>query len=395
MTPVHRLEGFLHNYAWGDPDFLPDLLGFDRSGTPHAEWWLGAHPRGSSPIVGRDEDLGSLVAAEPGNMLGPDVAGRFGELPFLVKVLSAGEPLSIQAHPSAEQAQTGFAAEDASSIPIDAPNRVFRDNRHKPELICALTPFEALCGFALPAEILRRIDALDLGEELGEVRDILTAQGSDRDRLRHALDVLLRTPEPAASELSQRVAGAGERLDGAHDLVARNIRLLASTHPGDVGVVVSLLMRHLDLQPGEALFLGPGNLHAYLRGAGVEVMANSDNVLRGGLTTKHRDVEGLLAVLDTTPAFTRVQQPTGAVTVYDAPVDEFRLTRLDGVVEPFTISGPAVVLVTNGEILVGDERLGRGQAAFVPGSGSLVMRATAPSTLAWVCSTPSRTTPES
>ena len=313
---------------------------------------MGAHPRGPSALEGGDT-LADLIARDPAAALGPDVAARFGELPFLFKVLAADRPLSLQAHPSEEQARAGFAAEEAAGIPRDAPNRSFRDDNHKPELIVALEPFEALCGFKPEAQ------AQDLLQRLG-LADLAARQRSDgtRDLVQH----LLRERD---GDLAAR---AVERAGGFADepACAWAVRL-AAAYPGDPGVVVALLLNHVVLAPGEGLFLGAGNLHAYLRGVGLELMANSDNVLRGGLTPKHVDVDALLDVVDFRSRGVDPLRPAGdgPERTYDTPAPEFRLSRIDGPAM-LTATGPEILLCTEGTVRAADLELRRGASAFTP-----------------------------
>lgn len=253
--PPLLLDGVVQHYAWGDTTYLPALLGRPADGRPWAEWWLGTHPHGPSHVPG-----GELLEAVS------------GPLPFLLKVLAVAAPLSLQAHPDAEQA-------------VDGHRRgVYPDDRAKPELLCALTEFEAFCG-------IRPVEAtVALLEELGagRVAELVATQGPDgvlRTLYRGELD-----PAPMIEACAD-----SDRPE------ARWVRSLDERYPGDRSVAVTLLLNHVVLQPGQAIRLTAGNLHAYLRGAGVELMASSDNVVRGGLTAKHVNVEELLRIVDTSP----------------------------------------------------------------------------------------------
>ncbi len=263
------LDGVLQHYAWGSPTVIPALLGREPDGRPVAELWLGAHASAPARSPGHgDLGLDRLVAQDPLAALGTRVVDRFGpQLPFLLKVLAADAPLSIQAHPSLDQARAGFERENAAGLALDAPDRVYRDANHKPELICALTEFEALCGFRpvdQSAEILEGINAptlvgmaahLRAYEPANALRTVLSSllrlQGSERARIVDSVVERCRT-----------VVAAGGLHAGPASLCVR----LADEHPGDPGVIAALLLNHVVLQPGEALVLGPGNLHAYLRG---------------------------------------------------------------------------------------------------------------------------------
>jgi len=360
---VEVLEGVVRRYAWGSPTAIPELLGTVPDGGPQAELWLGAHP--SAPARAGGALLDEIVAADPEGTLGQAVVERFGaRLPFLLKVLAAAEPLSLQAHPSAEQAAAGFAAETLAGIPLDAPERRYKDANHKPELLCALTPFHALCGF-------RPVDAtLALLERLGLGGHPAFSQLSDGD-IRSTVGGLLSLPDGERAEVAATIAEAAATTEGAEATWARRI---AATHPGDPGIGVALLLNLVRLQPGEAIFLPAGNLHAYLEGVGIEIMASSDNVLRGGLTPKHVDVDELLAVLDVQPGPAPVvaARPDGPVRHYDTPVAEFELSFVDIDAASTAVGGdrPRVVLCLDGEMVLataGDElRVRRGMAAWVP-----------------------------
>lgn len=375
LPAVFALDGVERDYAWGSTTALQRLLGREPDGRPLAELWFGAHPAAPSPVPALGATLDELIAAEPAAVLGGPVAGRFGgRLPFLVKLLAAERPLSVQVHPTRAQAEAGFAAEQARGIPAGAPQRNYRDANHKPELLWALTEFEALCGFRPVADTLRLLDAFDL-PELQPVRELLTGP----DPLRAALTYLLRLPEPGplVTAVSAR-AGAvgGTEWSGAADAVLR----AADAFPGDIGVVLSLLLNAVVLQPGEAIYLGAGNVHAYLHGFGVEIMANSDNVLRCGLTSKHVDVTELLEITD----FTELADPRWPVAQVglarwrcDVPVHDFALERIDldegGSGVDSTSELPRIALCVSGEVgvhsLSGDSvRLRPGGAAFIAGT---------------------------
>ncbi len=266
------LDGVIRPYAWGSRTAIPELLGIPPTSEPAAELWLGAHPDDpcSVPVLG--VTLDTAIAADPQRLLGSTVRDRFGDqLPFLLKVLAADHALSLQVHPTLAQARAGFADEQARGIALDAADRNYRDPNHKPELIYALTEFDALCGFRPVAETLRLFDALDLAE-LRPYRALLAGA----DGLRAAFSALLTAPDPLP--LVDAVVGActaAERLDEPEFAAAARATLMAAgDFPGDVGAVVALLLNTVRLAPGEAIFLAAGNVHAYLRGVGVEIMAS-------------------------------------------------------------------------------------------------------------------------
>lgn len=357
-----RLKNPVQPYAWGSPTAIPALLGVEPTGAPQAELWLGAHPSAPSEVVG-DGGLDAVIARAPAALLGDAVVTRFGPgLPFLLKVLAAAQPLSLQAHPSLAQAQAGFAREDAAQVPRAAAHRNYKDANHKPELICALGPFHALCGFRRVADSVALFRALGLP----------LADRLERDGLEATFAHVMTRSEAERKALAASVAEAcAARAPGGFEAECAWGVKLAKQYPGDVGLVGALLLNLVTLQDGEALYLPAGNLHAYLEGVGVELMANSDNVLRGGLTPKHVDVPELLSVLSFEDGPAKVLTPVGAPeAVYETPAPEFRLSRID-VVRPVTLPrrGPEVLLVTRGDVEVacGGEvlDLAQGESVFV------------------------------
>ncbi|PWU48207.1 mannose-6-phosphate isomerase, class I [Micromonospora globispora] len=364
---MELLQGRIRDYAWGSRTAIAELQGRPvPSDGPEAELWLGAHP-GAPATVDRDGtpvSLTDLLVAEPAHWLGERLVGRFGaRLPFLLKVLAADAPLSLQAHPDAEQARVGHAA--------DAGRVNYVDPFHKPELLVALSPFEALCGFRDPAESAAAIAAFGVPA----LEPVVAALRIGPAGLREAVRLLLSWPEAERAGLVADVLAA--EVAGPDAVLARG---LAVDYPADPGVVVALLLHHVWLAPGEAIWMPAGNLHAYLRGTGVEIMAASDNVLRGGLTPKRVDVAELLRVLRfevlDDPVVPPVPVAPGVVT-WPVPVEDFALHRV--VVEAGTpgarlaLPGPRVVLCRAGKLAVDDGvgtvTLGPGQAAVGTAAG--------------------------
>ncbi len=347
---MERLTPEVQRYAWGDSSFLASLQGRVPSGEPEAELWMGAHPNAPATLAdGRK--LNSAIAENPELWLGPSASARFGELPFLFKILTADRALSIQAHPDADQAARGFDREQAAGIPINGAVRTYRDRNHKPELICALTRFEAKCGFRPLDETRAMVDRLrdERGDALAQR---LNQSGTDEEVLRDTTMWLLR--EADAATISSVVHAASSLEETPWRLVAAWTQELHRQYPNDPGVVVGLLLNHVVLEPGEALFLGAGVLHAYLRGAAMELMANSDNVIRGGLTPKHVDIDELAEVVVTAPEVISPQRPAHPVHRFDAPVDEFGLTRIvlaDSTYDA-VVSGPEIVVTTDGSATI-------------------------------------------
>jgi mannose-6-phosphate isomerase len=376
-----QLMNTVRHYPWGSRTVIPELLGEQSpADRPYAELWMGAHPDAPS-VLSDGTPLDKAIAQRSEGLLGPEVRERFGDrLPFLMKVLAAQQPLSLQAHPTNEQAQAGFAAEEAAGVPRDDSTRTFKDPFHKPELLLALTPFEALCGFRPVEESLHCLAKL----QVPELKPTIAALA--RGGLRAAIPQLLALPPEHRAALVSAVAVAAARFVAAHDPEFINTyrwaASLAETYPGDPGVVISLMCNHLKLAPGEAVFLPAGNLHAYLSGAGVEVMASSDNVLRGGLTGKHVDLAALIEVLDFTDGRVPVIHPVlgpGGLR-YPVPVEDFDLTRiqLDGQSGALTTRGPQVLLCTEGTAVLssadGELTVAQGQSAFVPAGAPVSAR---------------------
>jgi mannose-6-phosphate isomerase len=321
------------DYAWGSSTALADLLGTTPSGAPEAELWLGTHP--ASPSRTPDGLLSDLTT-----------------LPFLLKVLAAESPLSLQAHPTTRQAAEGFARENALGLPLDAPHRNYRDALHKPELIFALTPLTALCGFRPVEQTLADLALLGgfdewrtrLADGIGPTFEWLISRG------------------PGVPQLLNDLVAACATASGPHfSLVGQ----LARAFPGDPGIAISLMLNLATLEPGQVLFLPAGNIHAYIQGIGVELMAASDNVLRGGLTAKHVDVAELLSVLDFTPTDVPYLAPVVAdgVSVF-RPLPDFQLMHLTAAAS-VSLAGEALLLCTSGAFTVNGVEVARGDAFYV------------------------------
>jgi mannose-6-phosphate isomerase len=374
------LDNPVLNYAWGSRTAIADLLGRPApSALPEAELWIGAHPKAPSRVAA-PAGIGTLdrvIQNDPVGILGHEVCDHFGnELPFLLKVLAAAEPLSIQAHPSHEQARRGWARENAEGVPVDAPRRNYRDPNHKPELVSALSAFTALKGFRPLDEVARNLEPVarpEIAPELGRLARELSPLAL------RALFARLMTldPEEQAPVLKRATSEAARRrkTDTAWEWVAR----LMKHYPGDVSTLAPLYLNVITLAPGEALFLPAGELHAYLEGTALEVMANSDNVLRGGLTPKHVDVPELLATLvfeGRTPEVLKTMASGPGEQVYRTPAREFELGLLTVAPDhPFTPSpgrGVEILLGLTGEmkVLAGNEAvpLGPGRSVLVPAS---------------------------
>ncbi len=398
MLGLLKLDNPIQHYAWGSKTALARLQGRPPADEPEAELWIGAHPQAPSAVTvaGGRIKLDRLVAERPAETLGPAVQ-RFGtELPFLLKILAVAEPLSIQAHPSLAQAAEGFAREQAAAIPPDAPNRNYRDRNHKPELAVALEPYWMMSGFRPYAELVRHLESVDVPDlraATAALRERPTARAlgsllatalqlNDRQRA----DLVSHTAEHAASQLR------GGGLETGAEAAARWVERLAASYPGDAGVLSPYLLNVVRLAPGEGTFTGAGTLHAALSGTAVELQANSDNVLRGGLTVKHVDVPELLHVARFEPQEAGVLNPAADANGerrYPTPAAEFALSSValdrlqrESVFAPNT-TGPEILLFLHGEATVTDAQ-GRslecrgGEALFVPAAvGGYRVRGTA------------------
>jgi mannose-6-phosphate isomerase len=402
---IDLLECTVMPYAWGSRTAIASLTGrASPSDGPEAELWMGAHPVAPSKVKRTtSRSLAEVIAESAIRELGEGVAATFGErLPFLLKVLAAAQPLSLQAHPNEAQARAGFADEDQRGIPRDAPTRSYKDSSHKPELLCAIVPVDALCGFRRVADTLRLFDLLGV-KELDEVIAPLRAS-PDAKGLKETFGAIMGLPAETAATIVRatveacsrtrtrtrtvtepitKASGSVERIRVVGPGFQRECEWaekLEALYPGDVGVVSALLLNLVHLEPGEALYLDAGNLHAYLAGVGVEIMASSDNVLRGGLTKKHVDVPELMRVLDFKAGPAEPLRPRSIdehERVWDTPAREFRLSAIDvdpGVTISRAVSGPEIVLSASGSatLLPGDGSpevlLRQGASAFVGAS---------------------------
>ena len=363
---MELLQPVIRPYAWGSRHGIAQLQGRPVPAPgPEAELWMGAHPSAPSGVA--ETTLDAVIAADPDRQLGPACVARFGpRLPFLLKVLSAEQALSIQLHPSRAQAQVGFRAGNVNYV----------DDWPKPELLCALTPFEVLAGLRDPSDAAALLRALAVPalQPLAAELDAATAP----EALSRALAAILEWPEDSRADLVTNVVTACATLASSDSPYAAPCAAAvreAGHRPGDLGLVAMLLMRHAVLAPGQAVFMPAGGLHAYLRGTGIETLANSDNVIRAGLTGKHIDVPELLKLLDpavTVPVLTPAPLGDG-VTWFDTPAPEFRLYVADlaGPVIPMPAAGPRIALCTAGAATLRTEsgetaKLLRGESCFIP-----------------------------
>lgn len=383
QASVHPLRNEIRPYAWGSVTALPEFLGVDPTGQPAAELWMGAHPGAPSRLAEGEGTLADLIAANPKDLLGADVAERFGNsLPFLLKVLAVERPLSLQAHPNLAQAAAGFEDEELRGIPLDAAERNYKDPNHKPEQVCALTPFTGMCGFRPVTQSAELLTALEVPRLQGYPERLAGVGG-----LREVVTGFLTMPEPVITALIDQVVPALERLAGApgrwHDQAEWMLEL-AREYPHDRGVMVCLLLNLVHLEPGESMFLGAGVPHVYLRGTAVEILASSDNVLRCGFTAKHVDVPELMRVLrieETPLPATEPNDVAPGIAQYPSEVPDFILYRLRPGAGPVALpaGAPRILLCTRGTVELSDALdedgpptdIGRGGSAFLPADAQI------------------------
>lgn len=377
---MQKLINSLQNYAWGSKTALTELYGIDNpSQQPMAELWMGAHPKSSSQIIVNDapQSLREVIAADKRGLLGEAVATRFNELPFLFKVLCADQPLSIQVHPSKSAAVEGFARENAAGIPIDAANRNYKDDNHKPELVYALTPFQAINGF----------------RPLKEIASLLLPVATAHP----AIEKFIQSPDAAnlselfASLLSMEGEVKARALDILREQLSANvgepwqtISSIAEVYPDDSGLFSPLLLNVIELQPGQAMFLFAETPHAYLNGVALEIMANSDNVLRAGLTPKYIDIPELLANLKFVekPADSLLTVPVqqGNTQTFPIPVEDFAFAIHTLTAEPLSVEqqSAAIIFCIEGEAVLAS---GEQQIVLAPGESAFIAASESPITL--------------
>lgn len=367
---MRRLENPDRDYDWGSPEAIPRFLGRPPAGGPVAEIWMGTHPLNPSRVQGAKGPVSLREVA--------------GELPFMLKILAADRPLSIQVHPNAVMAQEGYRAEEAAGVPLDAPHRVYKDPHPKPEMVYALTAFDTLVGFRPTAEILRVLAAIDV-PRVQDLVESLRRQPGFLGIVRVVEDLLTDPPSP--EEVAEVVTACRDAEQRGIDIkrAYATAVLVGEHHPGDVGVVMSLLLNRLTLQPGEAAYLGAGIIHVHLSGLCVEVMVSSDNVLRGGLTGKHLDPQGLVRCLDrgmSRLARVEADQFGFSTDVYSPGLREFALSitqcssaEPDGARLPD--DGRRIVVCLGGDVEVVNEigereKLARGEALFADESDGVL-----------------------
>lgn len=381
---MYRLVNPIQSYAWGSRSAIAELFGQPApSAEPQAELWMGAHPSTPSGVIrdGVEQPLDAAIREAPRQLLGEDTVARFGpRLPFLLKLLAVERPLSLQAHPDQAQASSGFAAEQARGIPLDDPRRNYRDANHKPELICAVTPFAALSGLRPVAELAEVLAELAV-PRLAPLTEALVGDAG-ADGVRSLLTSILQVSDPGGLARSVQEACLHRvALGGRYTKSYRVVLNLADRFPGDPGVAASLLLNPIQLRPGQATYVPPGRLHTYLSGVGIEIMATSDNVVRGGLTDKRVDVLDLISLLEPrcgVPELVDGQSDGSGWCDYPTPAADFALSRatLDHGSISSDIPGPQILFCVEGALTLAGQPLARGQSAFVPAGHLLAITGT-------------------
>jgi mannose-6-phosphate isomerase len=359
---LSRITGVTKNYDWGSKELTPNFFGLEESSKPIAEIWFGTHPTGESALAQSNHSLSEHIG---------------GRISFLVKILSAERALSIQVHPNSKQAKEGFDLEEARGISVDDPKRNYKDSSHKPEALVALTKFQALCGFRPREELIQIFSefaksesefeplaqALIQGAELSEIFELQIAN----------TDLAKRFLKTVSSSQADPLAAS------ARDLIER----LLAQFPDNTGALVAIMLNEVSLEPGEAIYLPAGNIHAYLSGLGIEVMAASDNVLRCGLTSKHVDVAEVLKLAD----FSELSEPkvranklAEGLVEYPVECSEFRIYMAEvsgkNLLADLDLPSSAIVVCTAGEVAVStslDERevLRKSEVVFASGAKKL------------------------
>ena len=395
VNHIYKMENPIKDYPWGSHTAINEFYNISNiNDQPQAEMWMGCHPNGSSQLIDAENNkinIDDFINQAPKTVLG-DAFNKFGEIPFLFKVLAADKPLSIQVHPSKIRAEEGYAAENLAGIPVSSPNRNFKDPNHKPELVFAVTPFNALNGFRPFNDIVELFNGLVLAPLQNEIAGFKQLPSGDTLRvLFEALLILEGEAKKAA--IAELLTYAANQTS----LVFETIKQLAAVYPDDMGIFSPLLLNVVKLNPGEAMFLYAETPHAYLQGLALEVMANSDNVLRAGLTPKYIDIDALISNIrfDVTEPENILMQPevSGNQAEYPIPVQDFSfsiLTNESSLNENIHMTSASVLFCEHGQFEVACAQnavtVEKGESVFVPASASTIS-VTGSGRVMWVSST--------
>jgi mannose-6-phosphate isomerase len=397
-SPVFKLTNSIKNYDWGSVDWIPALLGqINIEHIPQAELWMGVNPSapsrvkipGNSEYAESEPLLSELIGREKEALLGTETAGKFGTLPFLFKVLAAEKPLSIQAHPDLKQARNGFEKENLKGIPLDAPDRNYKDPGDKPEIICALSDFRALCGFRDAREICYIFEILSMESEgilkQGFEKLILVLKRQDGNPLKDFLSALFSMNSewlellcPFLKEEQEKFARDFQEYEKEWALCV----YLAAFFPKDHGILAPLYLNIIELAPGSAMYVPAGILHSYIKGLGIELMTDSDNVLRGGLSSKYIDKAELLSILNFSkykPEVMEIPSPAPFCYKYPAPIEDFSLSVMHGSGDTaiYAEAGPSILIVSSGCMIINQTiTLDTGESVFIPPRKNLELSGT-------------------
>ena len=370
-----KMDNVIQNYPWGSMTSLQNIFGIANPSSLHqAEIWMGAHPNGCSKITvdGKKVLLSDFIATDPNAILGPDTQARFGELPYLFKVLAAEKALSVQVHPSKEQAEVGFAKEVGEKIPLDSSHRNYKDSNHKPELVYALTPYQAMNGFREIKDIVEKFKAIDI-EVLTSLTNVFSENQNSQGLQIFFQSILSLDGEVKSLAINELVSYAHENKE--NNLFSLIIDLSAH-YPGDIGLFAPLMLNVLTLQPGEAMYLDASTPHAYIKGTALEVMASSDNVLRAGLTPKYIDVPELVAntLFKTKPKIELLLPPEQKESHlhYPIPVSDFKFSvyhQVNDVV--MNVNSAEIIFAIDSSLTVTNQSgkkvtICKGESLFIP-----------------------------
>ncbi|WP_456459239.1 mannose-6-phosphate isomerase, class I [Reichenbachiella sp.] len=392
MSKVHALKGKIQNYAWGGSSYIPQLLSIKAEEKPYAEYWLGAHVNAPAILDSENSPLNEFIEGDPKGILGPIIESKFGRLPFLFKVLDVNDMLSIQVHPTKVEAEKGFARENELGIPISAPHRNYKDDNHKPEIMVALSEFWLLHGFLPEAK---------LKETLADTRELshliaVFESGGYKGLYQTVMEESDDTTEKVLRPLIERVLPkyeAGDLVKSSADYwAAKAYKTFCQDGKLDKGIYSIYFFNIVKVNPGEAVFQDAGIPHAYMEGQNMELMANSDNVLRGGLTPKHVDVPELLkhvAFEETHPNIMQGElQADGLERIYKSPAPDFELSKIElksGEVYEHTSTTSEIIIVLDGEVTMKESKNEldrvRGEAVFIAANAEYEIKATAPAIL--------------
>jgi len=390
MQKAYKLLGKHRHYDWGGKTFLPNLMGVENvNHLPYAEYWMGAHASAASTIQTTDgeKDLAQLIKQQPAQWLGKDIATKFKALPYLYKILDVQEMLSIQVHPSKENAVIGFKAEEAKGTYIDAANRNYKDENHKPEVMVALSDFWLLHGFLAPAILEERLNSYSYLKPL-----VNEFKGGD---YQHLYSYFMQLPMAASDAVLKPLLEEAAESVARGTVTKNNPQFWANKYYKDgiplknidKGIFSIYILNIVNIPKYQGIFQGAGILHAYLEGQNIELMANSDNVLRGGLTPKHVDVKELIqhvSFVPTYPSILKGEMLNDQETNYPCPVADFGLTKLRlNAGEVYTISTYSLelLLVMEGEVLIEDIAYKAGDTALLTPNAKLPVKAKLPALL--------------